>query len=652
MKSPRSSARLAALPLAVLTLTAAAGAAAQSTAINTGVLPETVVTANRVAGPRDAQPFGTSVITQAEIRRSGATTVNEAIMRLLGVVGRQDMYGGGNYALDLRGFGTTADSNQVIMLDGVRLSEADLGGTRLAGIPIESVLQIEIIRGSGAVLYGEGATGGVIHISTQAGTGAARTNAGSVYLAGGSYGLREARTNVTLASGGFSLDVSGAQRESENYRDNARAETDAVSAVAQWSNAWLRVGASHAQDSLDGRLPGSLTAAQYRNNPRQTATPIDTGAIKNTRDGLFAEATLGNWLIAGDINTRTKALRSTSAFGSYAYDIKASGHALRATHTAQDTAFTNRLVLGTDYARWQRDVLGAFGNRAEQDSRAYYVRDELTLASSGTVFSAGARTENISKSISGMPGTKLGDRQNAWELGVSQPLSTDWSVYGRVGQSFRLANADEFSFTSPGVSLLPQRSRDVELGSRYASGPFKLEARWYRSKLRNEIGYDPTAPGPFGFGANVNFDPTQRTGLELDARYVMDTRLTLRANAALRKSTFTAGPFSGNAIPLAPNKTLAVHADWTPAAGHLVSGGVNWVGSQRPDFQNRCSMPAYATVDARYAYQWKNAEVSVGLSNMLNRKFYTSAFGCSGTETNGIYPESGRAVTVALRLQF
>src|SRR6185369_11465925 len=192
-------------------------------------LKETVVTANRFAEPLQSLPFGVSVITADEIQASGAATVNEALMRVLGVVGRQDLFGGGEYALDLRGFGTTADNNQVVIVDGIRVSEADLGGTRLAGIPIEAVERNEVIRGSGAVLYGEGATGGVIVITTKAGAGKERPNGGSVYAGAGSYGLRDFRANATLGTGPFSLDASAQKRDSDNHRDNFRSKTDAES---------------------------------------------------------------------------------------------------------------------------------------------------------------------------------------------------------------------------------------------------------------------------------------------------------------------------------------------------------------------------------------------------------------------------------------
>ena len=640
-----SNLRLALVPLAL----AAAFPSFSQTQADTS-LSEVLVTANRATGARESQPFGTSVISAEDIQRAGAVTVNDAIMRILGVPGRQDFYGGGDYALDLRGFGTTADSNQVVIVDGIRINEADLGGTRLAGIPIESVTQIEVIRGSGAVLYGEGATGGVIIITTTAGKGVARHNTASLYAAVGSDGLSEQRANATLASGGFSLDVNAMKRSADNYRDNFHSDTDAVSAVAQWSNDWFRAGANVAQDGLKTGLPGSLTASQYQSNPRQSTTPNDKASIDNNRNGVFAEVALGDWQLTADAGWRDKKLRSSSTYGPYDYDVKATSYALRAVHSAKLSAFTNSLTLGTDYSSWQRDNL-TYLTTANQSSRAWYARNELTLVSTGTVLSLGLRTERISKNNTSSS-VALADRQNAWELGLSQPINRDVSVYARAGRSFRLANVDEFSFTSPGVSLLPQRAKDIELGTRWRYGTGKAELRLYRSDLTNEIGYDPSAVGPYGPGANVNFDPTRRQGLELELSHAVSKTVNLRANAALRKASFRSGAYAGKDIPLTPRQTLAIQADWQLAAAHKLSGGVNWVGEQHPDFANACTMSAYTTLDARYAYKFRNAELSLGIGNLTDKKYYTQAYGCTAGVVSAIYPEAGRTFTAALRVSF
>ena len=615
------------------------------------VLPEVQVTAPRFADTERTLPYGVSVITADEIRASGANNVNEAIMRLLGVPGRVDFYGGGEYGLDLRGFGATADNNQVVVVDGVRISEADLGGTRLVGIPIESVERIEVLRGSGAVLYGEGATGGVIVITTKAGSGRQQANSASVYGAAGSYGLGEARANAHVGSGGFGLDASAQKRRTEGYRDNSAAAVEAFTGTAQWAGDWLRLGVRLSQDDLDSRLPGALGTAQYATNPRQASHPDDWATLRGRRGAAFAAAELGGWQLAFDAAHREKALRSMNSGFAYDYDIDADNYALRARQEGALGGLKNAFLVGADFDDWQRDVLGAFGAQANQRSRGYYLKDDVTLAG-GTRFSLGARTARIKKDNSSS-GTGFDDSPSAWELGVSHPFNAALTAYARVGSSFRLANVDEFNFTAPGVALQPQTSRDAEAGLRYAWLGGKLDARLYSSRIENEIGFDPNAPGPFGFpGANVNFDPTRREGVELDATHDLSRALALRVNAAWRDATFRSGPYSGKDVPLVPHASVALRADWTPLAGHRLSGGVNWVSSQHPDFANACTMPAYVSTDARYAWTHQALELALGVTNLLDRKYFTQAFGCAGGQVTSIYPEAGRAFTASARYQF
>lgn len=621
------------------------------------VLRETRVLATRFPEAAETLPLGVSVVTADQIQASGASTVNEAIIRLLGVPGRQDLLGTDDYTLDLRGFGATADNNQVVILDGMRLNEADLAGTRLSGIPIESVERIEVLRGSGAVLYGEGATGGVIVITTKAGSGREQGSGGSLYGAAGSHRLRDVRANARVSTAaGFSLDAHGQNRETDGYRENQRSRLQAGSATGQWSNGWLRLGARVAEDKLEAQLAGPLSAEQYAANPRQSVPPFDTDRVmvRNERAGVFAQADVGNWHLGFDAARREKKLRSINFGAPFDYDVDATSYGLRARHEAAIGSAKNALVLGVDVNDWDREILGAFGSRASQHSRGFYAKDDVTLAG-GTRISLGARTERFDKDTdSGGTTTKLGDRQHAWELGVSQPLGAGWTAYARTGRSFRLANVDEFSFTNPDVPLRPQVSRDHELGARWGYTGGKLEARLYRSDITDEIGFDPDGVGPFGpFGANVNFEPTRREGLELDWNHALTKAVALRVNATLREAKFRSGAHSGKHVPLVPRQALAVRADWTPVAGHRVGGGVNWVSRQYADFDNGCRIPAYTTADARYAWQFHpQAEFALGVSNLFDRKYYTQAFGCVGSQTTSIYPEAGRQVTASLRVRF
>jgi iron complex outermembrane recepter protein len=647
MKTRFLRAPLAALPLAVL---ASFPSHAQTAASRD--LPETVVTATRFNETLASLPLGVSVITAGQIRAAGATTVNEAVMKLLGVPGRQDFYGAGNYSLDLRGFGGTAGSNQVVVLDGIRLNEADLSGPRLAEIPIDAIERIEVLRGSGAVLYGEGASGGVIVITTKAGVGRERRNQASLYGALGTHSLRDGRASATLAGGGFSLDVAGQKRESDNHRQNFRSESDGAEFTGQWSNDWLRLGLRHGRDTLDTGLPGGLSAAQYAADPRMADELSDNASIDNERNGIFAQAEFGNWSLAGDHGWRDKTLVYRASYGDGGYGVEAGQTSLRARHSSTLSVGQNVLVLGHDRGRWTRQNQGTFGtSQARQTTRAWYIKDDLSLPG-GMRLSAGWRTESLDKSTAS--GTRnLTDRLNAWDLGLSQLLAPGTTAWVRMGTSYRLANVDEFNYTRPGETLRPQTSRDLETGLRWARGAYQLEARLYRSAITDEIGFDPQAvgPGPFD-GRNVNFDPTRRTGLELDGDWSVTTSLQLAARLAVRRSTFREGPYAGKDVPLVPRQTLALRADWKPAAGHRVGAGVTFVAAQKADFQNRCRIPFYATADARYAVQFKSAELSLGVNNLFDRNYYANAFDCTSGVTEGIYPEAGRTFTAALRVSF
>jgi iron complex outermembrane recepter protein len=255
----------------------------------------------------------------------------------------------------------------------------------------------------------------------------------------------------------------------------------------------------------------------------------------------------------------------------------------------------------------------------------------------------GARTEKVQRVSNGLA---MDDRQAAWELGVSQSFTPSWTVYARVGRSFRLPNMDELLFLP--TPLRPQVSRDAELGVRWTYSGGKVEARAYRSDLTDEIGFENS------MFSNVNFDPTRRTGVEMDWAHALTRTLAVRFNGMVRSATFRSGQNAGNDVPLVPRRSVAVRVDWTPMAAHSVNGGVNWVSSQVPTTSNACRIPSYATADARYAWQFSpKAELGIGVSNLFDRKFYTQAFGCTADgQATWIYPEPGRQFTASLRVQF
>lgn len=641
MKSGTFKACIAAFPVA---LCAATPSHAQTQ------LTETVVTATRFAEPASAVPYAVSVITAEQIKASGASSVNEAIIKLLGVPGRLDTSGGGNYSLDLRGFGGTADRNQVVVVDGRRLKNDDLSATNLAVVPIETVERIEVLRGAGTVQYGEGASGGVIVVTTRAGKGLVTANGAQLGVSAGSFGMREARASAQLVSGGFAVDVAAKDSKTNGHRDNFASTSNNLASTVQWSNDWLRLGVLSGRQMVQSGWPGSLTAAQYEANPSQAKSLTDYGTSKSENTGLFAQAMLGDWELALDANTRSAAVRNLSG-SAYGADVAATNVNLRARHQYRVESMANDFTVGLDTGQWSS--MSTSATLSDSQTSAVYLTDDLTFVPSKTRVSVGLRSESVNKKRSSST-AKPDEKPTAWNLGVSQSLGGDVTAYGRVGNSYRLPTADEFTYVVPGSALQMQTSRDYELGARWVQGTQKLEVRMYRNDLNNELGYDPIANGPYGVGsgANVNFDPTRRQGLELEATQQVNPDLAVRANVAVREAKFVGGVYAGNDIALVPRQTVALGANWQVAPGHLVDAGVNWVASQSPTFNNLCSMSAYSTVDARYAYTAGRFELALGIKNLADTKYYTQAYGCTAGVTGSIYPEAGRNLTASVLARF
>jgi len=107
------------------------------------------------------------VITQEDIRRSGATHLPEVLRMVPGVeVARQDS---NKWAVSIRGFNDLFARKLLVMIDGRSVYTGLFSGTfwDTQDTPLEDVERIEVIRGPGATLWGANAVNGVINIITK-----------------------------------------------------------------------------------------------------------------------------------------------------------------------------------------------------------------------------------------------------------------------------------------------------------------------------------------------------------------------------------------------------------------------------------------------------------------------------------------------------
>lgn len=615
-----------------------------------------VIIGSRFPSSPDLAPIGAVVITASDIHRAGINNVNEAIRKLAGVYGRQSFYGTQDFDLDLSGFGADSANNIVIMVDGVRLSENEQAAALLSSIPIESVARIEIMRGGSSVLYGDGATGGVIQIVTKQ-TGQTPLT-GSVSAEVGQFNERAGKISLSQGWDKLNVSLNLSDQKTDNYRINNTVSQQNISGDLTWYFAQGRIGLRTDSVRQKVGLPGALaTLAQFEQDPRQSLNPFDNASISMDRYTAFIEQNIDHWQATAELSNRERTTKAN--FVSLQSMSIYSGHQTqfspRLRHTNDINGLHNEFVAGLDFINWNRQTKSNYSlDYATQKSKAIYFRNEANVGQARLAF--GARREIFDKT-SANPFAYSADNYNvvqavnAWELQGSYAFTPAVNTFAKIGQSYRVANVDDNSFTAePNTPLLPQHSHDIELGTVLGKENQQLTLRLFRHNIIHEIYYSPTANS--GLGANSNLDPTKRQGVALDAKWRLSKQFRLTAQAQHVNAVFTAGVNEGKKLALVPKNTVSAYVNWVVDEVQNAFVGVQWVDTQRygGDFTNACPVliPAHVSLDARYSQTVGAWELAVMGSNLTNKKYFTNAYGCM----SGIYPDAGRQLKVSLIYSF
>ncbi|MBK6689730.1 MAG: TonB-dependent receptor [Deltaproteobacteria bacterium] len=131
------------------------------------VYDEVVITASRRAqSPIDA-PNAVTILTEEDIRLSGARTLPDLLRRVPGMDVMAMSYT--DYNVAMRGFNRRIANKILVLIDG-RTAYADfLGGTqwRTFTIDLLDIERVEVVRGPGSAIYGAYAYTGIINIITK-----------------------------------------------------------------------------------------------------------------------------------------------------------------------------------------------------------------------------------------------------------------------------------------------------------------------------------------------------------------------------------------------------------------------------------------------------------------------------------------------------
>ncbi|MBM3396047.1 MAG: TonB-dependent receptor, partial [Betaproteobacteria bacterium] len=215
-----------------------------------------IVSATRFTQPLAEMPPYAQVITRRQIELSPARTVPELLVRL-GNVSSQDLFGNNSTStkVDLGSFGSAAEQNTLILVDGRRVTDVDLSGVNWSAIPLSAVERVEILRGGGAVLYGDGASAGVVNIITC--SPGAEGDTAKVSAGAASHRTWRVQAEAAVGAGPVGLGVLANRYDSEGYRENNRNQQSVVQGDIRVTRPDFGVRLNVIGDHQRLRLPGA-----------------------------------------------------------------------------------------------------------------------------------------------------------------------------------------------------------------------------------------------------------------------------------------------------------------------------------------------------------------------------------------------------------
>jgi len=647
-------------------IAAAAAASLTPAAAQTGGLTETwtsefvqgILGATRLPSPGyDASrvPGQARVITAEEMAASGAKTIQELLSSQPGVVIFDDIGNGFQQQVDMRGFNATPLSATAVLVDGVRVNEADFGTINFQLIPLADIERIEILPGP-QTLFGKNSMAGLINIVMKKGRKAPQASA---EMDLGSFGFQRYAAEASGPMGPLSYRVSASRETEDGYRRNSAARIHLLTAGLGYKDA--DTDASMSYDFADDALnqAGSLTASEMGADPRQNVSFVQTdnllhmgtiNARRNLADGLSLSV---NGFIRKRLeNTPLNQGRTSVSTGRD--DLRTNGGTIQLEDKHEFFGREGTLTFGGEqsYAYVNETSAGSFsgfpfssGNIIHERLWGLFAQETFDLWPKILVLTAAGRWDKDSMESEDLftpsnNGSRVYNRASP-RLGLNfNP--TDWlQTFASASDSFRSPTPGEIIALGPFSSsplLKPVKARSVEGGLRVKWDPWgDATASVYRTMVHDEIFpvFDPTA----GFGQNTNVPKTRRQGIEVTLnprwnRWVDGfigysyTEATFQTAFVLDKAPFpaTQSVQSGAFLPAVPRNRLALGVNVHPAKGLTLSANELCVGSQYIFGDESNSEPrlgGYCLTGARANYDYGSTSFFFKVDDLLSRQYVT-----------------------------
>lgn len=610
--------------------------------------------------------------------------------------------GGEESRLSIRGSGlqrTFHGRGIKLLLDGIPLNELD-GSFDFQSLDPLAASHVEVYRGANALRYGSGTLGGAIRFVMPSGvTGEGRR----VRVEAGSFDTFKFQLVGGSASNDADLFASLTHSEMGGYRDyNGQRNERFFSSFAIRPDDHVESRFYLIAAESDSQLPGSLTKAEMKDNPRQAAAGnVLRGDKRDFQLIRLANRTVWEWEDSSaelSVGWSHKELDhpifylNTGAFatGPGTIDQKTDtvSAEFRWTKSGELAGLDHRFTFGiSPWGGWgeQRNVENLSGRadgrvfgRFDYEAWNYeaYLESELMLREDLALITglqAVHATRRIRDRYQADGDDSFRTRFQALnpKLGLRWDAEPDVQMFANLSRSFEPPTFSELTATQSGfgpgavpalraATVDDQSGWTLEVGTRGEKGKFSWDLALYHAWLDDELlALNDAFGAPLG---TVNGGDTIHRGVE--ASFAVDLfesesgRLTWRTVYQLGDHRFEDHPqYGGNRLAGLPRHLLRSEWIYHHSSGFYFGPGIEWMAEKYPvDHANTLFADPYLLVNFRAGYRKEDRWSAFLEFRNLTDEVHAATTGviadAGGADSAQFLPGDGFAVYGGFELEF
>ena len=537
------------------------------------------------------------IITSEQIRNSVATDVADIIEMHSGLeIARNGDYGKVT-SLFIRG---SESNHAVILIDGVKINPATIGGAALQNISLDIIERIEIVKGPRSSLYGSEAIGGVINIITRK---LVDGRSGKVRIGIGEFGTR--KTNI---SGFFGNNNISSGITIEQFNTNGFPVQDASTQDHGFDNGTINVFVDYQMTRSDLRL--SHWSAKG-NVEYYFFGDLDQD-FENSSTSL-----VWDFALSSEISTNFRVSSITD-------DIKQN----QPNFLAQlDFAITDRTEteLKVDFRVGDSNAISVGLLAAKEDVNALsfgtLINQTTDINAIYVLFQGNQKKHYYAIAARQTDHEDFGNH-NTWNIDYKFMVSEAMNIHAGAGTAFRAPDITDRFGSGGNPYLNPETSENIELSFDYIlPNNSKLSVNFFDTSIDNLIVY----VGLFPTGQMQNLGETKISGIEF-------TYSAIRQNWRYAVNLLSQNPqdITNNSTLLRRAKKRA-NIDISYQSGAWQAGGNYSIVGKREDFGS-ITLNSYQLVNAYSRYQLnKSVSIAAKIENLFDEDYET----VSGYNTKG-----------------